>query len=484
MKLTLLHTNDIHGHFDELARLVTMARRIRAEVESEGGHCLLIDCGDAEDRTVLEVAVTRGNAAMAYLRAAGYDLAAVGNGAALSFGPQVIPAMAEAAGFPFMAANLLDESGNLTTGCTASVIREIGGIRLGFIGMAPRWHFWRLFGIETPESAPIVIEEIEKLRADGAQQIVLLSHLGLAADLQMILSIRDIALILGGHSHTTIFNGLIQFDTLIAQAGDYGRFLGRVDLHMDDATGEILSRSATLIPLDPAIDPNPAVMARIATQKAHVAQLLQQPVGQLSEALSFDPIEESRATNLLADAIRERTGANVAICFPANLLDSIDRGTVILGDVYRACKSPANPTWRILTGSQLLEMLEVACDPKRAERIPFWTRGRPHGLIAVSGMTARFDPAAPPGTRVTSVTVGDEPLVPDRHYRVSGGAAEMTNLGWQDQRRRHELSFELNDEDANYEVPTTLRDALEEYLRKHTPVTSPETGRIGRENRP
>ena len=54
MNLTILHTNDLHGHVDELTVLAAMARRIRSEVEAAGGYCLLVDCGDAEERSVLE----------------------------------------------------------------------------------------------------------------------------------------------------------------------------------------------------------------------------------------------------------------------------------------------------------------------------------------------------------------------------------------------------------------------------------------------
>ena len=163
MNLTILHTNDLHGHVDELTRLATTARRIRREVEAAGGHCLLVDCGDAEERSVLEMAVTQGQAAMVCLRAAGYDLAVVGNGAPLSFGPQVVADMAEAFGQPLLAGNLLDQDGALIAGCTPWVVRTVGGVTIGFIGMAPRWEYWTWFGLQNPESAPIVRAGIEQV---------------------------------------------------------------------------------------------------------------------------------------------------------------------------------------------------------------------------------------------------------------------------------------------------------------------------------
>ena len=53
----------------------------------------------------------------------------------------------------------------------------------------------------------------------------------------------------------------------------------------------------------------------------------------------------------------------------------------------------------------------------------------------------------------------------------------MTDLSWRDAERRNLLSFELGD-DVQYEVPTTLRDVLEDYLRQHSPVAPSLLGRI------
>lgn len=478
MHLTLLHTNDLHGHVEELAHLATMARRLRAEVEAAGGHCLLVDLGDAEERTVLEMAVTQGAAAMAYLRVAGYDLGTIGNGAPLSFGPQVIPGMAAAAGFPFMAANLLDQDGRLVPGCTPSLVREVGGVRVGFIGMAPRWEFWTWFGLQNPEPAPIVRAEMERLQAAGATVIVLLSHLGLAEDLRLLTSVRDIDLILGGHSHTTIYGGVLQGETLIAQAGDYGRFLGRVDLEIDDETGRVSGKRATLVPLDPSTEPNPAVLAEVEHQRQMVAARLQEPVGQLTADLPFDAIAESPASNLLADALRLRTGADVALVQPTHLLGGLEAGTVTLGQLYQACRSPGNPAWRTLSGAQLLALVEAGLDPQRAERATPWGRSRPNGTVAVSGFSARYDRAAPAGQRLSQAMVAGQPLQPECSYLVAGSDAEMTGLAWRDERQQSQLGFELADDDVTYEVPATLREVLEEHIRTHSPLAPPPVGRI------
>ena len=340
-------------------------------------------------------------------------MAVVGNGAALSFGPQVIAPMADEAGFPFLAANLLFENGDRVPGCIPSMALEIAGVRIGLIGMAPRWEYWTWFGLQNPESAPIVRAQVKALREAGCTVMILLSHLGVADDAQLAGPVRGLDLIIGGHSHTTIFGGLEQTGVLVTQAGDYGRFLGRVDLTIDDS-GAVVERSATLIPLDNSVDPDPAVVQEMVAQRALVAKLLAEPVGETSAALPFDPLAESSLANLLADATRLRCDADVALVQPTHLLGSLPAGTVTLGDVYDVCMSPGNPAVRLLTGAQLLEMIEVGLDPARARELAPWGRSRPNGLIALSGITVRLDPNAPAGARLVETLIDGEPVDPGR----------------------------------------------------------------------
>ena len=70
--LTILHTNDLHARIEQLPLISAMVKRIRREVADQGGHTLLWDGGDAEDRILLESDVTKGAAIMAMMNAMGY----------------------------------------------------------------------------------------------------------------------------------------------------------------------------------------------------------------------------------------------------------------------------------------------------------------------------------------------------------------------------------------------------------------------------
>src|SRR5690242_21825703 len=103
MRVTLLHTNDIHGQVDGLARVATLVERIR---EESSHRVIYVDGGDVEETTTRLSNLTKGVAMHRLLSAAGCEVAVVGNAAWLRYGPQVIADQARAAAYPLLLANL------------------------------------------------------------------------------------------------------------------------------------------------------------------------------------------------------------------------------------------------------------------------------------------------------------------------------------------------------------------------------------------
>ena len=101
VKVTVVHTNDIHGGINPAdatfmnrefpprlggaASMVTLLRRLRSEVEAGSGHFLLLDAGDTFQGTPVGT-LTKGRAVIDFMNAAGYDLLALGNRPSGSFG--------------------------------------------------------------------------------------------------------------------------------------------------------------------------------------------------------------------------------------------------------------------------------------------------------------------------------------------------------------------------------------------------------------
>ena len=482
MQLTILHTNDLHGRVERLTTLSAMARRIRAEVEASGGAVLLVDVGDAEEKSLLESDVTKGAAVMALFSAAGYQAMAVGNGAPLSYGPQCLVGMAAVASFPLLAANFTwAESGEIVDGVTPAALLEVAGVKVGLIGLAPTFGFWSLFGVDAPQGVEEVRYWRDELRTQGATIIVVLSHQGSRSDRELAQAVDGLDVIVGGHFHEELPQGLREAETIIGQAGDFGRFLGRVDLTVDDTTGRATRKQARLLPLDESIEPDPVVLAEWQRQQALVAEMLKQPIGETLAPLPHDPLRESPMGNFLADVLRERMGTQVALCISGSLNEGLPGGVVTLGDMCRACSSPGNPGRTELTGAQLREMLDLGLDPQRARRRPRFLRGRQLGLLAVSGLRVAYDPAAPDGQRVRRVWVGEELLRDDERYTVAASDFEMGGMTTTYAALEENLpgvGFAIPPESVVYELPTVLREAMEDYLRRHSPLAPPDVGRL------
>ncbi len=470
MYLTILHTNDLHGRVDALARISTMAGEIRRQVALEGRSVLLWDAGDAEDRTLLESDVTKGAAMMALLSAAGYDLAALGNAVVFSYGPQVAEALTQAAAFPILACNLFYPNPNvLVAGPQASALLHVGGLQLGVVGLTAVSDLYRIYGAVTPDPVPLVAREVESLRARGARFIALLSHLGTRSDAHLAEAVPGIGLIVAGHDHRVLEQPLVVGDTWIVSTGEYGRYLGRVDMEIDSESGEVRERQARLLPVGEDVPPNVAVRAALEDERTRVQALLATPVGRLAQDLDLAPDCECGMGDLLADALRERLHTDVAISAPGTMSAGLSAGHVTLGALCRACSTPGSPAKAALTGAQILALLERGLDPEVSEARPKALRGQAMGIPQVSGLRYRWRRRAPGGARLAGAWVGGEPLDPGRRYTVAASDIEFSRFfGY----------LGLPDEELTYEVPTVLREVLQEHLASREVVGVSVGGRI------
>jgi len=144
MRLTLLHTNDIHGRVDGLARIAALVERIREETPH---RVIYVDAGDVEETTTRLSNLTKGVAMHRLLSASGCEAAAVGNAVWLRYGPQAVPAEASAASYPLLLANLEPVEGVRKTALIAQFGREGG-------------RAWELaHGLEVDPIRPVVPEE-------------------------------------------------------------------------------------------------------------------------------------------------------------------------------------------------------------------------------------------------------------------------------------------------------------------------------------
>lgn len=277
VRLTLLHVNDSHGHLEPhdfngasrggYARLKTAVDEIRASGDADA--VLLIHAGDVFSKGDDLTQRTLGGANVALMNHLKFDIWTPGNGEFYDGLPN-LRARIQQANFDVITSNVTLPDGSATVG-KPSVVRKVAGVRVGFLGMCTvrKRHETnkKLVVGSSLETARKLLPPLRK----QADVVVAVNHIGFFGDVRLAGSVGGIDVIIGGHSHTVLPKGRRVKapdgrQTLIAQAGEFLRYLGRVDLKLE-RKGEnwrIVESKATLIPLDAKIKLDPTVTALIA----------------------------------------------------------------------------------------------------------------------------------------------------------------------------------------------------------------------------
>jgi 2',3'-cyclic-nucleotide 2'-phosphodiesterase (5'-nucleotidase family) len=423
MRVTLLHTNDIHGRVEGLARVATLVERIRAETPH---RVIYVDAGDVEEKTVRLSNLTHGVAMHRLLSAAGCEVAAVGNAVWLLHGAQVLAAQACAASYPLLLANLVPVEGVQATAL-------IDGV--GFVGVTDPFRSFLDrgidYGLEVLDEVEAVRRGARELRAQGAELVVCLSHLGyrtlpatagrVTPDPELAMQVEgEVDVIVGAHSHDLLPEGERIGSVVVTQAGVFAEHLGRIDI----VDGEI---RAAVIELTEEIPKHPAVLAAAAAAEAELDASLDLVIAQLEAPIDGQWIVEM---------LRARMDADVGLGIAAVLLDRpLPPGPLRRRELWEACSSSANPAVAEVSGVQVAQMLERGRDPAFENMSNHALRGLARGRFYVAGA---------------------ETIDPERTYVVAA-----TDFEFWDQAGLVDADWDLS---VRYEFPTTLREAIEEQF--------------------
>jgi 5'-nucleotidase len=488
-RLVLLHTNDIHGHLTAwrgwegdlqdrqiggLDRLAAAVLQIR---QDNDGQSLLLDAGDCWGDTMI-ADQTKGSALVAALNHLAYDAMTVGNHEP-DFGREGMKSLIAQARFPVVAANLVvGRDGPLFS--EAYVVRDVGGVRVGILGLAYPKTPWttsskNLDDLDFQKPEDVARRFIPRMRDEGAGLIVLLTHLGLSADKQLAEAVSDIDVIVGGHSHNRMGDALRVGKTLIVQAGAHGSDLGRLDLVLEK--GRITDHRRTLIPLDhERIPADPGTERLIRELLEPHQQALQEPVGVAGdwlvraqtlagqEARKRD--QESPVDSMFADIVREATRADVALLPGVGYGVAIPPGPITAAQLRQLVPHDGKVFTMQLAGAQLRDILEQSVENTFSDD----AATKVGGMIQVAGIRFHFDPSRTHGQRVLEIAASSGDWDLGRKYLVATNSL-LAQGG-------HNYREFLHAENVKQEQ--TQYDMIKHWIREHSPVTTPPPGRIRR----
>ena len=445
--LTILHINDFHARFEPInsfdsscsdkeaaenkcfggiARLVTAVKDARGR----SANPILLDAGD-QFQGSLFYNQYKGAVSAEFSPLLGVEAMAVGNHE-YDDGPAELLKFVEAVNFPLLAANQDLSREDLLKGRIAkSTVIEKDGQKIGLIGLTP---------IDNPELAspgPNITftppldaaqAEADALTAAGVNKIILLSHSGYEVDKELAAGLRDVDVIVGGHSHTllsstdekaagpypTVVNGVP-----IVQAYAYGKYLGELNVTFDDA-GKVISAAGAPILLDAAVAEDAPAKARLAELAKPLEELKARVVGETTAAIDGGRetcrAQECTMGNLVAEAQLDRVrdqGITISLVNGGGLRASIDAGPLTMGEVLTVLPFQNTLSTFQTTGKAVVAALEngVSQLDKGAGR-----------FLQVAGLKYAFDGKAEPGHRVSDVMVEKDgqwvPIDPAATYGV------------------------------------------------------------------
>jgi 5'-nucleotidase / UDP-sugar diphosphatase len=414
--VTFLQINDVYSiaplpnDQGGLARVATLKQTL----EQAGRKPFMVLAGDFLSSSV-ESTVFKGQQMIDGLNAAGLDMATLGNHE-FDFGTDVLIQRMAAAKWQWVVSNVIDlKTGKPIGGAPPYVVKTFGSLKVGFLGFCIASEGIRSETLRQIRIVPFLdaaAQYVPALQREGVDMIVAVTHLTFAEDRELVEHFPQIALVIGGHEHfpiTATVNG-----SLISKAGSDARFVARIDV--DRRPSGAIERFFELLPITNALANDPKTQAIVDDYESRLGLELNTVIGTTNSPLDAVSIRirsnETNAGNLVADAMRADTGAQIALTNAGGIRsDRVHPAGAITRRQILEMEPFGNVNCVLsVSGQTVLDVLEsgVSKLPSAAGQFP-----------QVSGMTFKVDARAAAGHRVSDVKVGGVPLNPTQTYTLA-----------------------------------------------------------------
>jgi 5'-nucleotidase len=437
--ITILQLNDVYqispvdrGRRGGLARVATL----RKTFLSQSPNTLFLLAGDFISPSVAS-RLFKGKQMIDTLNAAGLDVATLGNHE-FDFGSDVLRERMKESRFAYTIANVIDKQTGQPFGSARQyIIRETGGVRVAIFGLLlPETSSMSNPGAGVRFEDPVKVGArlSRKLRSEGADLIIALTHLPMREDKRLAAE-ADVDLIIGGHEHELL--EAQASGTLILKMGSDARNLGRIDIHLVRAKKTSNRRRLTRqrnrnssiarrfniqsidfapVPVTDSIKDDAEVAAVVASYEKQLNESLSEIIGKTSVPLearaSVIRFRESNLGNFLADVYRQTLESDVALVNAGSIRSdaTYGPGELTKKDILTILPFENTLVKVRLLGAHLKRLLEngVSAAGQEDGRFP-----------QVSGMSFTYDASKPAGSRVTSIEIGGQPFEPQKSYTIT-----------------------------------------------------------------
>ena len=442
-EVVVLYTNDVHCGVDDNLGYQGLAL-VKSTLEAQGKKVLLADMGDAVQGGPIGT-LSKGEYIIDIMNEVGYDIAIPGNHE-FDYGMDQFFKLVEKAKFPYISANFFDKDGKAVL--EPYKIFDVEGQKIAFVGICTpktvttstpayfqddegNWIY--TFGQDEDGKTvyDAVQAAVDAARAEGAEVVVGMGHLGIEADCtpwtssDVITNTSGIDVMLDGHSHSVIEKEMVknkegkdviltstgtklqyvgcltikdgEVDTALLGDNELSSFIGDIEKEFKDKINEVVANTdVDLVIHDPA---NP-----------------EQRIIRLSETNLGD---------LVSDAYRLISGADVSIVNGGGIRDKISQGEITYGEIIAVHPFGNELCVVECTGQEILDALELGVSALPNES---------GGFLHVSGMSFSVDmnvestvkrdndnlfESVEGERRVKDVMIGEEPLDPEKTYTLA-----------------------------------------------------------------
>ena len=409
--IVILYENDAHCAVEGYARLAGQRDAERQHTP----YVAVVSSGDfAQGNTV--GSLTKGEAIVRIMNAVGYDYLTIGNHEFDYTVPQM-QHLSEMLTAKTLCCNFSryeednddkDDDRDDDDLYPAYEVKDFGGTKVGFIGVATPSTFRSstptyfiddngnlLYNFHQTDTYECVQEAVNDAREEGAEIIIVLSHLGddpeVAYSRGLIAATHGIDVVLDGHAHHVLNERLVNDrgdSVTLTSTGTKFAYIGRLTIDTDNRV------TTELLPISDCHRVNQAVQDTVLAIQQELEARVNAPVGTTAFALADRDNQDNRLvrkqeTNLgdfMADVARYTTGANIGVCNGGGLRAGLYNETITFGNIVSIW--PFNNTMRVVecTGQQLLDAFEVS-----AANLP-----RENGdFMHVSGLRYTINPHVP-----------------------------------------------------------------------------------------
>lgn len=345
--------------------------------------------------------------------------------------------------FPYVSANVIDADSGETLLPPYKIVRA-QNVPIAFIGavlkatptiVTPTG----VAGLTFLNEAEAINRYIPELHAQGVHAIVVLIHQGLtqpsytgptdatqAAPSGELLDVisrldDDIDVVVSGHTHqftNAILENANGAPILVTQAFSASTAYAEIDLVLDTATSDVVSKTASVVTTwgdeGPGLTPDQSVAALVARADESVAPRVNRVVGQAAADITRtqNAAGESALGDLIADSQRSAVGAQFGVMNPGGIRADLSAGEVTWGELFAIQPFGNTVVTLTLTGQQIYDLLNQQ-----------WGGAQPAGgrLLQISGFGYTWDSTVAEGSaRVSEVHATDgTPIALDQSYVVA-----------------------------------------------------------------